>query len=114
MLLLIKIFNSHLFLSLLSFLIFAVLLILLLIKIPSVFTIVFIESIDKNESAFMTLLTVLKSVCHAFLFSFESHTMKVIVLFVEFALLVPFVVSNIMKSKEKNVARVVFYKDAKC
>ena len=102
--------HSNLFLSLLSFIIFAICLILLLIKFPSVFTIAFIESIDKNTSLFLTVLTMLKSVLHALMFALENWSMLVAVLLAELAMHVPFIVSSLTKSTDKVLFDIYFSK----
>ena len=95
--------SSHLRLSLLSFLLFVVCVIILMIKLPSVFTLLFVKSIGHNDSAFFTLLTMFKSICHALLFTFESHSVQVVVLLVELTLHFPFITTNLMMNKEKSL-----------
>ena len=95
--------SSHFILSLLSLLLFAICIIILVLKMPSVFTLEFVKSIDQNDSAFLTLLTMLKSICHALLFTFESHSVKVMVLLAEFTLHFPFITANLMANKEKSL-----------
>ena len=102
--------HSHLFLSVLSFLLFGICLIVLLIKMPSVFTFAFVESIDQTASLYLTLLTMLKSVSHALLFTFESRSMMMIVLLTEIAIHIPFIVSNITRRKDKLLFDLYFTK----
>ena len=97
-------------LSVLSFIIFAVCLIVLLIKLPSVFTIAFIESIDKNASLFLTVLIMMKSVLHALMFELESRSILVVVLLTEFAMHIPFIVSSLTKSTDKLLFDIYFTK----
>ena len=95
--------SNHLGLSLLSFLFFAVCVIILMIKLPSVFTLTFVKSIDHNDSSLLTLLTILKSICHALLFSFERRSVQVVVLLIEFIVHFPFITTNLMMNKEKSL-----------
>ena len=78
--------SSHLNLSLLSFWLFAICVILMIIKLPSVLSLEFVKSIDCHESKLFTLLIMLKSITHALLFTFESHSVQLVVLLVEFAI----------------------------
>ena len=95
-------FSSHLNLSLLSFWMFAICVILLMIKLPSVFSIEFVKSIDCHESELFTLLTMLKSICHTLLFTFESHSVQVVVLVIEFAIHALLIKANFKTDKEKS------------
>ena len=94
--------NSHLTLSLISFLLFVIFVILLMIKLPSVFSLEFVKSIDCHESELFTLLTMLKSICHALLFTFESHSVKVVVFLVEFIIHALLIKANFNVDKEKS------------
>ena len=95
--------SSHYILSLLSYLLFVICIIILRLKMPSVFTLEFVKSIDHNESSFLTLLTMLKSICHALLFTFENYPVQVVVLLVELIVHFKFIMANLMANKEKSL-----------
>ena len=94
--------NIHMTLSLLSFLLWIMFVIFLIIKLPSVFSLEFVKSIDSHESELFTLLTILKSISHALLFTFESHSLQVVFLLVEFVIHALLINANFKTDKKKS------------
>ena len=76
-----------------SMVLFALLfiLILLMLKYPFVFSLSFLKSVEQSNSSILTLLTILKSICHAMLFQFRAPGVRRILLIAEVLILFPYI-----------------------
>ena len=95
--------HDHTFYSLASFAAFLTIVIFLMIKYPEIFTINFMKKIDENGSPILILFSILKSICHAFLFLYRNQTLRKVFLFIEFALHLPFILFSFIGDKEINL-----------
>ena len=92
--------HGHMFYSLTSFAAFSTIVIFLMIKYPEIFTIKFMKKIDGNGSPIFILFSILKSICHAFLFLYRSQPLRRVFLLIEFALHLPFVFISFIRDNE--------------
>ena len=92
--------HDHTFYSLTSFAALSTIVIFLMIKYPEIFTISFMKKIDDNGSPTFTLFSILKSICHAFLFLYRSQPLRRVFLLIEFALHLPFIFISFIRDKE--------------
>ena len=95
--------HDHTFYSLTSLAAFLTIFIFLMIKYPEIFTINFTKNIDGNGSPIFILFSILKSICHAFLFLYRNQTLRKVFLFIEFALHLPFIFISFIRDKEINL-----------
>ena len=95
--------HDHTFYSLTSFTALLTIVIFLMIKYPEVFTINFMKKIDENGSPIFILFSILKSICHAFLFLYRNQLLRKVFLFIEFALHLPFILISFIGDKEINL-----------
>ena len=92
--------HDHMFYSLTSFAAFSTIVIFLMIKYPEIFTIKFMKKIDDNGSPIFILFSILKSICHAFLFLYRNLPFRKVFLFIEFALHLPFIFISFIRDNE--------------
>ena len=95
--------SNHIISSLTSFVGISVAIIFLMIKYQEIFTVAFLRWVDENDSSILTFITILKSICHAFLYLFRSSSIRRILLLIEYALHFPFIFVSFIGIKEQTL-----------
>ena len=96
-------FHYHTVYSLTSLTAFSIAIIFLMIRYPEVFTLDFMKNTDSNASPIIILLSVLKSIWHAFLFLYRDQPLRRILLLIEFGIHLPVTLKSFISNKEINL-----------
>ena len=80
--------SNHVVLSMILFILLFILM-LLMLKYPFVFSLSFLKSVEQSNSSILTLLTIMKSICHAMLFQFRAPGVRRILLIIEILIPLP-------------------------
>ena len=95
--------SNHIISSLTSYVAISVAIVFLMIKYQEIFTVTFLRRVDENDSSILTFITILKSICHAFLYLFRASPIRRILLLIEYALHFPFIFVGFIGVKEQTL-----------
>ena len=96
-------FYDHTFYSLTSLTAFSIAIIFLMIRYPEVFTLSLMKNTDSNASPIIILISILKSIWHAFLFFYRDQPLRRILLLMEFGIHLPVILKSFISNKEINL-----------
>ena len=96
-------FHDHTIYSLTSLTAFSIAIIFLMIKYPEVFTLSLMKNTDSNASPIIILISILKSIWHAFLFFYRDQPLRRILLLMEFGIHLPVTLKSFISNKEINL-----------